>query len=97
MLNDSKDNTNFLNTYYNNNIPFIIAANCGNIKVYNFTNKKLVKEFYDNDFSLNYLSAFIFEYKNKIAIISSSSDGFLRIWDYNSPKIILNKIEILFK
>ena len=93
MLNDSKDNTNFLNTYYNNNIPFIIAANCGNIKVYNFINKKLVKEFYDNDFSLNYLSAIIFEYKNKIAIISSSSDGFLRIWDYNSPKIILNKIE----
>ena len=93
MFKNSKDNCNFLNTYYNNNIPFIIAANCGNVKVYNFANKNLVETFHDNNFNKNYLSAIIFEYKNKKAIISSASDGYLRIWDYNDPIIILNKIQ----
>ena len=31
---NSKDNTNYLNTIYMDNVPLIIAANCGNAKVF---------------------------------------------------------------
>ena len=32
-------------------------------------------------------------YKEKKCLISTSSDGFLRIWDYNNPSIIVYKIK----
>lgn len=39
------------------------------------------------------MSAIILTYKNKKSLVSSSSDGYLRIWDYNHPEIILHKIQ----
>ena len=91
-LNNSKDNTNHLNTFYDNSIPYIIAANYGNVKIYNFAEKKLIKIFSDNDDSINYLSVVICFYEKKRALISSSSDGLLRIWNYNEPEVVLNRI-----
>ena len=93
MLKNSKDNTNYLNTYYNNDIPYIIAANCGNVKIYNFDKKSLIKIFHDNDNSINYLSVIITQYNNQKAVISTSSDGILRIWDYNQSNIVLERIK----
>ena len=92
-LNNSKNNTNHINTYYENNIPYIVAANCGNIKVYNFSEKNLIKTFSDDDDKINYLSVVITIYSEKKALIASSSDGILRIWDYDEPEIFLNKIK----
>lgn len=93
VLPNSKDNTNYLTTFLEFKSPLIIAANCGNIKIFNFANKELIKRFSDNKDSINFLSTVIQTYKDKICLISSSSDGFLRIWDYNNPNILVYKIQ----
>ena len=91
---NSRDNTNFLDIFYNNGNPEIIAANLGNVKIYNFQNKKLIKFFHDNNNKLNYLSAIV---KNDSAnnknLIVSAGDGLLRIWDYNKPANLLQAIK----
>ena len=91
---NSRDNTNFLDIFYNNGNPEIITANLGNVKIYNFQNKKLIKLFHDNNNKLNYLSAIVkkdsFNNKN---IIVSAGDGLLRIWDYNNPNNLLQSIK----
>ena len=91
---NSRDNTNFLDIFYNNGNPEIITANLGNVKIYNFQNKNLIKLFHDNNNKLNYLSAIVkkdsFNNKN---IIVSAGDGLLRIWDYNNPDNLLQSIK----
>ena len=91
---NSRDNTNFLDIFYNNGNPEIITANLGNVKIYNFQNKNLIKLFHDNNNELNYLSAIVkkdsFNNKN---IIVSAGDGLLRIWDYNNPNNLLQSIK----
>ena len=91
---NSRDNTNFLDIFYNNGNPEIITANLGNVKIYNFQNKNLIKLFHDNNNKLNYLSAIVkkdsFNNKN---IIVSAGDGLLRIWDYNNPDNLLQAIK----
>ncbi len=91
---NSRDNTNFLDIYYNHGNPEIIAANLGNVKIYNFQNKKLIKFFHDNNNKLNFLSAIVkddsFNSKN---LIVSAGDGLLRIWDYNNPNMLLQAIK----
>ena len=41
----SKDNTNFLDIYYEKDIPYIVAGNYGNIKIFDFLKKELIEEF----------------------------------------------------
>jgi len=91
---NSRDNTNFLDIFYNNGNPEIITANLGNVKIYNFQNKKLIKFFSDNKKELNYLSAIIKEDSlNNKNVIVSAGDGLLRIWDYNHPDRLLQSIK----
>lgn len=92
-IDNSKDNTNYLESYYNNDFPYIIAANYGNIKIFNFLKKSLIKEFSDKETKINYLSVAIQEYENKICLIATSSDGLLRIWNYKEPKNLINRIQ----
>ena len=92
-LNNSEDNTNYLETFYNNDNPYIIAANCGNVKIFDYLKNKLIKKFSDKDNSINYLSVIIHQNKNKKCLISTSSDGLLRIWDYKEPEILLESIQ----
>lgn len=92
-LANSKDNCNYLETFDVANQPFIIAANLGNVKIFDFEQKKLIKIFSDNNNSINYLSAVIQTYADKACLIVTSSDGFLRIWDYHNPSIIIYKIQ----
>jgi len=88
-IENSKDNTKYLEVYYDKEIPYITSGNLGNIKIFDFSKNKLIKEFHDNNNQVNYLSIIIKEDSNdKKSIIASSSDGFLRIWDYNKNKII---------
>ena len=92
-LSNSKDNCNYLETFNRSDVPFIISANLGNIKIFDFEQKKLIKKFSDNNNSINYLSVAIQTYADKASLIATSSDGFLRIWDYNNPSIIIYKIQ----
>ena len=92
-LQDSKDNCNYLETLNKDEKTLIMAGNKGNIKIYDFENKSLIKKFRDINVYINYLSIIIQEYKNKECLIASSSDGFIRIWDYYNPSLILNKIK----
>ena len=55
--------------------------------------KKLIKNFSDNNKKINFLSSVIQTYRNKVCLISTSSDGFLRIWDYNNPSVMVYKIQ----
>ena len=41
-LENSKDNTNYIETYYDDKKPLIIAANLGNVKIFDFNDKKLL-------------------------------------------------------
>ena len=92
---NSRDNTNFLDVINNNKNPEIITANLGNVKIYNFQNKKLIKFFHDNNNQLNYLSAIVkYDSLNNINLIVSAGDGLLRIWDYNNPENLIQKIKI---
>ena len=93
VLPNSQDNTNYLSTFDKLDNPLIIAANCGNVKVYDFKQKKLIKNFSDNNKKINFLSSVIQTYRNKVCLISTSSDGFLRIWDYNNPSVMVYKIQ----
>ena len=87
-IENSKDNTNYLVVYYDKEIPYIISVNLGNVKIFDFSKNKLIKTFHDNNNQVNYLSIIIKEDSNdKKSLIASSSDGFLRIWDYNKNKI----------
>ena len=79
-LKNSKDNTNYIETYYDDKKPLIIAANLGNVKIFDFNDKKLIKEFSENNPNENYLSVIIYKYNDLTSIISSSSDGYIRIW-----------------
>jgi WD40 repeat protein len=91
---NSRDNTNFLDIFYRNGNPEIIAANLGNVKIYNFQNKKLIKFFHDNNNKLNYLSAIVKnDSVNNKNLIVSAGDGLLRIWDYNNPNNLLQSIK----
>ena len=92
-LANSKDNCNYLETFDMSDIPFIIAANLGNVKIFDFEQKKLIKTFSDNNNSINYLSSVIQIYADKACLIATSSDGFLRIWDYHNPSVIIYKIQ----
>ena len=89
----SKDNCNYLETTIIMKIPLIIAANRGNIKIFDFAQKKLIKTFKDDKNSINYLSNAIQIYKDKTCLIATSSDGFLRIWDFNEPSVMVYKIK----
>ena len=88
-IENSKDNTNYLGVYYDKEIPYITSGNLGNIKIFDFSKNKLIKEFHDNNKNVNYLSIVIKEdSNNKKTLIASSGDGILRIWDYNENKLI---------
>ena len=85
-LEHSTDKTNHLTVYYNNDIPYILAGNYQNIKVFDFAQKKLIKSFFDPDKdNINYNTVIIYENEKDLKdIICSCSDGYIRIWDYNS-------------
>lgn len=89
LIENSKDNTNYLGIYYDKDIPIIISGNLGNIKIFDFSKKELINTYKDNGININYLSVIIKENKNKNKIvIGSSADGPLRIWDYNNANLI---------
>ena len=96
-INNSKDNTNILSTYYehdNDNLtPYILAGNYGNVKIFDFSTKSLLYTYNENGKQINYLSIIININKNNDKnIIATGADGFLRIWDFNNNNHLIYKI-----
>lgn len=93
-LENSKDNTNYLGVSYEQNNPYILAGNLGNIKVFDFSEKKLICKFDDNNIKTNYISVIIKENNEKKKnVIASSFDGYLRIWEFNNLNKMIYKIK----
>ena len=94
-INNSMDNTNFLSVYYeqyeDNFIPYILAGNYGNVKIFNFSTKTLLNTYNEDGKQINYLSIIINVNKNKDKdknVIATGADGYLRIWDFNKNNLI---------
>ena len=82
---NSADKTNHLTVYYNKDIPYILAGNYKNIKIFDFAQKKLIKTYNDKDKNINYNTVIIYEGEKEVKeLICSCSDGYIRVWDYNS-------------
>ena len=94
ILESSQENVNYLESYYYDGVPLIISGNYGNIKIFNFKENKLIKEFNDKDEKkrFNYSSCKIHRTIEKNWLISSCYDGYLHIWDYDNPSQLIKLI-----
>jgi len=92
-INDSNDNTYYIDCLYSKkfNENYIITGNVECVKSFGFDKKNLYKRYFDSSVKefKDHLSIII--YINKI--IESSLDGYIRIWDFHTAKL-LTKIEI---
>ena len=91
----SNDETYFIDTYYDKNLSknFILTGNNGYIKSYLYDeNCKLYHKYSDNDKKEHY-NIIINEIENEIKLIESCWDGYIRIWNFHSQKL-LKKIKI---
>ena len=93
-INNSNETTNFIESYYDNKSykNFILTANEGYVKSYDFNEKKNYRKYDDNSGS-DHLSLIINNYGNIIELIESCWDGNIRIWNFNTGKL-LKKIKI---
>ena len=94
-INDSNDNTLFIDTYYDNKISkkYIVTANNNYVKSYDYT-KNIIYHIYEDYSDDNcHRSIIIFENNNIIKLVESSQDGKIRIWDFHSGQL-LKKINI---
>ena len=93
-INDSYENTNFIESYYDNKTYkyFIVTGNEGYVKSYNF-NEKTVYHKYDDKSESDHNSLIINNYDNIVRLIESCWDGNVRIWNFHTGKL-LKKIKI---
>ena len=93
-IKNSKERTYFIDIYYDIkfNKIYILTANEGNIKVYNYKNNEVKNIYCDNSNSFH-KSLIVYENDLTKKIIESYEDGNIRIWDFNSGEL-LNKIKI---
>ena len=89
-INNSNDKTFFIDTYYDQKLSkiYIITSNQYNIKSYDFKNNKLFYEYSDDSDINEHCNIIIYNKNNLIELIEASPEGKIRIWDFNSGKII---------
>ena len=95
-IKDSNDPTFFIDTFYDNilNKNFIITGNFGYVKSFNYSKKELYHKYDDNrcfnkDYTLcSHCSIIIKNNEKIIKLIESSGDGFIRIWNFHSGKLL---------
>jgi len=89
-IEDSTESTFFLSIYYDENInkKFIIAGFTKYIKAYDYKKNKVYRTYKDvnNQFNRNII---INKSEEIIKLIQSSSDGYIRIWDFHKAELIL--------
>ena len=96
---NSKERTGFIDNYYSvkKDKYYIVIANYGNIKSYDFISNELYKTYEDNSEEKNDHINFIIydkneELNNTIILIDSCYDGYIRLWDFDIG-ILLKKIK----
>ena len=95
-INDSNDDTYFIDVYYDIKIQknYIITGNKNYVKSYDYKENKIYYIYNDND-NRSHNSLIIKDNEEIIKLIESSEDGNLRIWDFHSGnllrKIYVNK------
>lgn len=73
---------------------YVTSGNLGNIKIFDFSNKKLIYKFDDNNVNTNYISIIIKDnQKKEKQVIASSFDGYLRLWEFNNFNKMAYKIK----
>lgn len=97
-INDSDDNTCFIDTYYqkNNNKVFIIVGNYGYCSSYDFGKNILYKKYEDEGFqererkheSHHTHNNVLIDDKDKNIKLISCSKEFVRIWDFDTAKLL---------
>jgi len=94
-INDSKDNSFFIDFYYNKNLSlkFILTGNKGFCKSYNYHKNTLYNKYNDNNIYGCYNNVIINTSKNSIKLIGTTFEGNISIWDFYSGQL-LNKIKI---
>ena len=93
-INESNSYTHFIDTYYDNQLStvFIMTGNKGFIKAHDYNKNKIYHKYYDN-YNKNHYSITINNSNEIVKIIDSCMDGFIRIWNFHTGKLI-NKIQI---
>ena len=93
-INDSKDDTNFIDSYYDNKLSknYIVTANYGIIKSFDYKQNKIY-HIYSDDNDCEHYSIIINDKKGLINMIGSSDNGIVRIWNFHSAELI-NKIYV---
>ena len=96
-LDDSDDETYFIDIYYDNdnNKIYIITGNKGYVKSYDYYNNKLYKKYYDSDLSKSHDSVSVSKCKDndETKLIDSCQNGFISIWNFHIG-LLLHKINI---
>ena len=87
--------TVFIDTYYDaqtdNN--YIITANIGYSKSYDYNGGKLYKKYIDNENDLELRLSFLIKNKNEVVeMIESDRSGYIRMWNFHSG-LLLRKIK----
>ena len=91
-INDSKFDTNFIDVYYENDNSkiYILTANDGFVKSYDYNKNEIYHIYNDND-GKSHDNLRIKKENNLIKLIEQSYDGNIRIWNFHTG-ILLNKI-----
>ena len=92
-INDSNEYTICIISYFDINLfnNYIITGNKGYIKSYSYKDNKVYHTYSYNDYN-NHNSIIVYDNKEIIQIIESSSSGNIGIWNFHSGEL-LNKIE----
>ena len=87
-INDSeKDNTIFIDTYYDKKLSkiFIITGNDSWVRSYDYNINKKYLKYHDND-RIIHINIIIYDKEEIIKLIDSATDGKIRICNYHSGK-----------
>ena len=88
-INDWDDCTYFIDVYYDNILEknFILTGNYNYVKAYDYDNNKLYHKYHGNNNGIH-PSVIINKFGEKIKLIESCEDGYIRIWNFHSCELI---------
>jgi len=92
-INDSCDDTIFIDTYYDkkSSINYILTGNNCFVKSYNYNENTVYHKYFDEKY-YDQTCIIIKDFGDIIKLIESSGNGYIRIWDFHLG-LLLNKIK----
>ena len=94
-MDNSNENTLFLDSYFDKKLSknYIISANFGNVKSYDYLKNEIYHIYNDDDFNRGHYSVIIKDYENIVHLYESCTDGKIRIWNFHEGTL-LTKIKV---